>query len=115
MARIKNTTDRPLGFGGVTIQGGAIGTIPDNQWRTIKNGNVVKQWLASNIIIEEEQDALPGMPGGLPGLPGLPGVEPTEDQRKQQIIDELATFGITKTMRSSLASLEMALVEAKNG
>jgi hypothetical protein len=116
-AVIKNTLDpkRTLGVGNVVIRGGTSARV-DN-WHRVKNAHAVAVWLEQGIITVESEDGssalpLPGLPlpgAGLPGLPDPGG----EDEQKQAIIDELATYGIEKTKRSSLENLAKELDAAK--
>lgn len=120
-AVIKNNHTSALGVGNVSIAGNG-GTAQVKNWHIAKRANAVAIWMDQGIIeVVSEDDApksvstaLP-LPGGLPnpgaGLP-LPGGG-DEGEAKQAIIDELATYGIDKTKRSSLENLQKELDAVK--
>jgi hypothetical protein len=122
-AVIKNNHASALGVGNVSIAGNG-GTAQIKNWQIAKRANAVSILLDQKIIeVVSEDDAPKSLSGGLPlpvpaGLPdpgtGLPmpgGGD--EGEAKQALIDELATYGIDKTKRSSLENLQKELDAVK--
>lgn len=115
-AVIKNNHATALGVGGVSIPGKG-GEARIQNWVKAKNSNAVAIWLEQGLIevvsTDEAPVVVPELPGlPVPGLP-MPGAGGDDDARKQALIDELATFGIDKTKRSSIDTLERDLASAK--
>lgn len=107
-ATVKNNHTGPLAVGGVTIQPKSSAVVQN--WQKHQHNRTLQAWADAGIIeIKEERPSLPLMPG----MSAAPKTVQTEDERRQEIISELQEkHGITKTMRSSLESLEKALAEA---
>lgn len=118
-AVIKNNHKSALGVGNVSIAPGKTAQVKN--WHIAQRANAVAIWLEQGIIEVQSEDRVASglpLPGGLPtpgagsGLPGLDGGS-DEDDAKQAIIDELATFGVDKTKRSSLENLQKELDAVK--
>jgi signal recognition particle GTPase len=109
MANVKSNHDGPLGLpmGGPVIEPGK--TVHVERWGLIKEHDVVKSWLAAEVIevVDEDDDDF---------LDELNGdsidADADADAAKDELIAQLAEFGIKKTRRSSLESLKEALDEA---
>lgn len=118
-AEIKNNHDRTLNVGGVDIRPGKSAVVKN--WQKFDRNPAHKAWLQAGLIeivgVNDTADRLPGLPGTATstpnGLPGLPGAESEEDKAKRAAIEELATFGVERTMKSSLESLQKQVEEQR--
>ena len=96
------TKQTPLGLpSGVVIEPGQSREIAN--WDTVKKHRVVAIWLRSGkLIAGASKEAKSAQPS-----------EHDEDAQKDALIEQLAEFGIEKTRRTSLESLQKQLEEAK--
>lgn len=74
--------------------------ITEDDAEAIKKNAVASGWLKNGLIAIEVAT-------------GLPDTAESDDARKEELIADLAEYGISKNKRSSVATLEEALAEAK--
>lgn len=115
-ANIKNNHVSALGVGDVPINPGKTAYIP--KWERVKHAHAIKVWLAAGLIEIVDEDVTEGaepIKGDKSSTvaPSMPGMDP-EAVEKQNLIDELRdVHGIEKTMKTSLASLQKQVTEAR--
>lgn len=115
-ANIKNNHVSALGVGSVTVNPGKTAYVEN--WDKVKHAHAVKVWIAAGLIEVTAEDVTEGatpIDGGKASsvAPAMPGMDP-EAVEKQKLIDELRdVHGIEKTMKTSLASLQKQVTEAR--
>jgi hypothetical protein len=85
---------------GVFLKPNVPTTVPD--WPEISQNLVVKAWVRAKILVTDDSKSEPVKQGSS-----------EEGDEKDQLIAELATFGIEKNRRSSEETLRALLDEAK--
>lgn len=102
MAIITNTHKTEVGLpNGQLLKPGVPTNVPD--WPEIGQNLVVKAWVRAKILVVEGQDE----------APVKKVVQEEVLDETDQLIAELATYGINKNRRSSVETLQKVLAQAK--
>lgn len=108
MIKLVNKSNRsrgiPVSHGrSAIVAAGQSVEITEDDAEAIKKNAVASGWLKNGLIAIEVAT----------GLPDTDDTAESDDARKEELIAELAEYGISKNKRSSVATLEEALAEAK--
>jgi hypothetical protein len=134
MAKIRNNHKSPIGLTvGVLIAPGKSATIADEEWARLRKHKVINAWLRAKLITEGADDAetvrvrgrqsveleadgvdegeADGDADGTQDDVNADGAPLSED--KDELIAELATYGDEMNRRSSVATLQEAVTNAR--